>query len=667
MGVPRRGHQGRPLQPVARPLRVRGAQRGGEVGVVRDRRARVGVRRAAVLDHPPGPVVQPHPACGTQLGVQRLACERVHEHVARVLVLDQPAGQGEVEVVQALVDGRVDEHGHEVRVDGPAEDRSRGERAHDRLRQALDPLAQDVADAVGHGQGGRFHVLEVGYAGELAGVLQDEERVAARDLGDERVELGVVLADRCGEQPTDRGVVESVQTEPLGACLSEHGEGVDERITGRGLGGASRAQHRDRHRDAPDLARWRSSCSEVLSAQWMSSRTSSSGRADAARATRSTTASNIRSPVPAAGVVVGDLALEQRDQQWVHLRALAERPHDRQPRPQRRGVVALVAPADQTRNPACVAASPTSATSLDLPMPGSPATSRKRRLPVVRAASTRATARVEHRGSPDGPGRSLARDRGRWGSRCRPGWLRPDGGGRDDRGDRGDVSAGSCRSTASSSCRISSDGSTPSSSASRSRRRAQGVEGVGLAGALVLRQCQQRPQPLAVGMLRSQLGESAQRLVRSAQVDQRAGPQLLQGERAAPRAGWSRRARRGRRSRRTARPTRPHAPRPPAAVAPRPCPRPAPGSRAARRSTCRRRPARPPASSRPRCSPVATPCAPSGPARAGSAAATPRPGGRPASGPAPRPPRPRRPAARPRPGRRGRRGGPTGLRAPDAG
>ena len=61
----------------------------------------------------------------------------------------------------------------------------------------------------------------------------------------------------------------------------------------------------------PEVARWRSSWSEVASAQWMSSSTSSSGDAAADRATQ--VDDSVEHPQPGARPRpgVGDLALQQ--------------------------------------------------------------------------------------------------------------------------------------------------------------------------------------------------------------------------------------------------------------------------------------------------------------------------------------------------------------------
>ncbi len=93
----------------------------------------------------------------------------------------------------------------------------------------------------------------------------------------------------------------------------------------------------------------RSSWSDVASAQWMSSRTSSSGCAVAARARVSTTASNIRRPVPPPSAAHGGAAVEQWREQGVELtRALiGQRADDAQPRPQCGRVVTLVAASDE--------------------------------------------------------------------------------------------------------------------------------------------------------------------------------------------------------------------------------------------------------------------------------------------------------------------------------
>ncbi len=58
----------------------------------------------------------------------------------------------------------------------------------------------------------------------------------------------------------------------------------------------------------------------------------------------------------------------------------------------------------------------------------------------------------------------------------------------------------------------------------------QGVECVGLPGALVLREREQRPQPFSVGVLRSQRRQCPLRVVGTAQVDQGPGVMLLDGE-----------------------------------------------------------------------------------------------------------------------------------------
>ena len=108
--------------------------------------------------------------------------------------------------------------------------------------------------------------------------------------------------------------------------------------------------------------------------------------------------------------------------------------------------------------PRAVAASPRSVTSRDLPMPGSPATSRNRGGLVTPAASSRVSACSRIPPRPTVPACDGC---------VRSGALAGPVG----RTTVGAVSDGSCRSTASSRRRISSDGSTPSSSASRSRSR----------------------------------------------------------------------------------------------------------------------------------------------------------------------------------------------------
>ena len=165
----------------------------------------------------------------------------------------------------------------------------------------------------------------------------------------------------------------------------------------------------------------------------------------------------------------------------------------------------------------------------------------------------------------------------------------------------GAVSAGSCRSTASSRRRISSDGSTPSSSARPLAQATQRLQGVGLARALVLRQRQQRPQPLAVGMLWRELGQPTQRLIRSTEVEQGTGAHLLQREQqllepaglAEHHGGVAVGVRRGR-------PHRPGLVREAKALL-RGVGRQRLSRPTTRSSTCRRRRARPPASSRRPC------------------------------------------------------------------
>ncbi len=139
VGVPRGRHLRGTLQPVAGPLGMVAAQRSREMGVVGDGGAGVGVvgphMGPALLDEPAGLVVQPHPAGGAQLGVQRLTRERVHERVALRAFFHESAGHREVELVEAVVHRRAGQPGEEVRVDGVAEHGRRGECAHCVVRQ----------------------------------------------------------------------------------------------------------------------------------------------------------------------------------------------------------------------------------------------------------------------------------------------------------------------------------------------------------------------------------------------------------------------------------------------------------------------------------------------------------------------------------------------------
>ena len=144
-------------EPVARSCGVLGTERCCEVGVVRDRGARVGVVGMMLLDHPSRAVVQPHLASRAELAVHRLARQRVHEGVPRVLLLDQTTGHREVQQVEAAVDREPGELRDQVRVDPATEYSGRGQHRRRLLRQPGEALPQDVADAVGHGEVLRRH------------------------------------------------------------------------------------------------------------------------------------------------------------------------------------------------------------------------------------------------------------------------------------------------------------------------------------------------------------------------------------------------------------------------------------------------------------------------------------------------------------------------------
>ncbi len=233
-------------EPLARSCGVLGAERSSEVGVVRDRGARVGVVGMVLLDHSSRAVVQSQLSSRADLAVQRLARERVHEGVARVLLLDQSTGHREVQQVEAAVDREPGELRDQVGVDPATEYGGRGQHRRCLLREPGDALPQDVADAVRHGEVIRRHGEQGGSCREQPGVLQDEERVSPGPVGHHRVQPGVVLTDRASQQLPDGAGVEPVQPDPLGPCPRERGHRVDQCRPGGGLRRTPGAGHDDR-------------------------------------------------------------------------------------------------------------------------------------------------------------------------------------------------------------------------------------------------------------------------------------------------------------------------------------------------------------------------------------------------------------------------------------
>ena len=166
------------------------------------------------------------------------------------------------------------------------------------------------------------------------------------------------------------------------------------------------------------------------------------------------------------------------------------------------------------------ARSPRSVTSRDLPMPGSPATSRKRIEPVELACLQERHRLVEHGLAADRAGgcSGVRRCIGRLRHGCRR--RRRDG-----RRQRRVLAQHRLLEPLDLLRRVD-----PELLGEAFAEPAQGVERVGLPRALVLRQREQRPQSLAVGVLRRQRGQRALGVVGSTQVDERARPMLLDGQ-----------------------------------------------------------------------------------------------------------------------------------------
>ncbi len=307
-------------EPVARACGVLGTERCSEVGVVRDRGARVGVVGMMLLDHPSRAVVQSHLASRAELAVHRLARQRVHEGVARVLLLDQATGHREVQQVEAAR--------------RPASPASSETRSGSIRRPSTAAAVSTVAASSGSratrcrrtsrmpsGTGGRpARRRQVGSRREQPGVLQDEERVAPGHVGNDRVQPGVVLLRpssasarrrrRCRARPAGSARLLPARARP--SCRPAPARWWPPSYAGcrSPTTGARR----------PDPARWLSSCSDVASAQWRSSSTSNSGVSSAERCTSSTTASNIRRPVPPPLGFSGQLATEEWVEPWVERR-----------------------------------------------------------------------------------------------------------------------------------------------------------------------------------------------------------------------------------------------------------------------------------------------------------------------------------------------------------
>ena len=222
---------------------------------------------------------------------------------------------------------------------------------------------------------------------------------------------------------------------------------------------------------SPDPARWLSSRSDVASAQCRSSSTSNSGVSSAERCTSSTTASNIRRPVPpplASPVSSPPRSGSSRGSAEVPGRSVGlagEAADDAEPGPQRRCVVALVAATDEHPEPRGAGASAEVGDEPRLADAGLAGDQQE----AHRAGRARLLQErhrlVEHGLAADRAGGCSGERRGGGG------WNGRSGRGCGVVAGVGAVSAGSWRSTACSSRWISSDGSTPSSSARPSRSR----------------------------------------------------------------------------------------------------------------------------------------------------------------------------------------------------
>ena len=266
---------------------------------MRDRGARVGVVGMMLLDHPSRAVVQPHPASGAELAVHRLPRQRVHERVARVLLLDEPAGHREVQQVEAWSTG------------APASSATRsGSMRRPSTAAAVSartppPAAGGSAAAARRGCRRAPGVSSASTARGRAGPPA-AGRTAGRRTGCRRSRrrrssssCGVVRSDRGLQQLADRGGVEPVEPDPLGPCARQRGHRVDQ---GRRRCVASvvrRVHTTATGARSADPARWWSSWSDVASAQWRSSSTSNSGCSSAellrpARRRRRTSAGRCR-------------------------------------------------------------------------------------------------------------------------------------------------------------------------------------------------------------------------------------------------------------------------------------------------------------------------------------------------------------------------------------
>ncbi len=262
----------------------------------------------------------------------------------------------------------------------------------------------------------------------------------------------------------------------------------------------------------------------MASAQWMSSITRSSGCATAARADEV----DDRVEHPQAGAATfrgrGDLTVEQRRQQRVQLGRFlvtGQRADDAQPWPQRRGVVTFVAASDEHPEAGRrgvvgeVVHQPRLA---DPRFAGDQQEPGRARRPCV----------LEHRDGPveewlpsDRPGRvpphPRCRRRRRCGRRGRPFGC--------DRRQHGVLAEHRLLEPLDLFRGVDAELLGQSLT-----KPSKCLERVGLPRALVLREREQRPQPLAVGMPGCQLGQRALGIVGSPQVEQCPRPLLLQSQ-----------------------------------------------------------------------------------------------------------------------------------------
>ncbi len=177
------------------------------VEVVRELGRRGVVARREPLQRLADRVVQPHPARGHVLVVERLAHQRVGEHEAVDVVLDladQPGVdrllQGRDQPLDRLVDQRVED----LQAELAADHRGHRQRLHGRRVEALEPARDHLLDALGDA------VVAVGVR---AHELLDEERVAVGVRVQARRDGGVGPA--CPHQRLGLARVEPAQRDPL--------------------------------------------------------------------------------------------------------------------------------------------------------------------------------------------------------------------------------------------------------------------------------------------------------------------------------------------------------------------------------------------------------------------------------------------------------------------